>query len=206
MMNITAEWWLLVLLSMLIVWQCCWPRNSCVRLYALHGMLPVQAGVSSPVQAVDPMLVLSMITVALRSGVSIPRALDAVGSALFDKQQGQWLCDVSAALIRGDSWHEAFSPPHGVVVNKETEYTPAALLCRWLSSCLSDAWIYGSSPVGVLEATLHHYEQSVQNAAQQASARLAVKLLLPVGLCFLPSFICIGILPTVASMMAKGLG
>ena len=39
------------------------------------------------------------------------------------------------------------------------------------------------------------------NIARQESSKLSVRLLLPVGLCFLPSFICIGILPTVMSLM-----
>ena len=53
----------------------------------------------------------------------------------------------------------------------------------------------------VLIALSQHYEQTMANVARKETSRLSVRLLLPVGLCFLPAFICIGIVPTVASMM-----
>ncbi|MDZ7552421.1 hypothetical protein CG391_003550 [Gardnerella piotii] len=41
----------------------------------------------------------------------------------------------------------------------------------------------------------------MKNVAKKESSKLSVRLLLPVGLCFLPAFIFVGILPTVASFM-----
>lgn len=160
---------------------------------------------------IDPLLGLHMIIVALRSGVAIPRALNVVG-AVLPGGHGLWMCDVSRALIYGDSWHEAWSPPHVPKniqsVSKSTnrhkkleKIDSSSVLATWLMTSLRESWCNGSSPVPVLLALSKHYEITMENVARQETSRLSVRLLLPVGLCFLPAFICIGILPTVASLM-----
>lgn len=160
---------------------------------------------------IDPLLGLHMIIVALRSGVAIPRALNVVG-AVLPGGHGLWMCDVSRALISGDSWHEAWSPPHVLKniqsVSKSTnrhkkleKIDSSSVLATWLMTSLRESWCNGSSPVPVLLALSKHYEITMENVARQETSRLSVRLLLPVGLCFLPAFICIGILPTVASLM-----
>lgn len=160
---------------------------------------------------IDPLLGLHMIIVALRSGVAIPRALNVVG-AVLPGGHGLWMCDVSRALISGDSWHEAWSPPHVLKniqsVSKSTnrhkkleKIDSSSVLATWLMTSLRESWCNGSSPVPILLALSKHYEITMENVARQETSRLSVRLLLPVGLCFLPAFICIGILPTVASLM-----
>lgn len=160
---------------------------------------------------IDPLLGLHMIIVALRSGVAIPRALNVVG-AVLPGGHGLWMCDVSRALISGDSWYEAWSPPHVLKniqsVSKSTnrhkkleKIDSSSVLATWLMTSLRESWCNGSSPVPVLLALSKHYEITMENVARQETSRLSVRLLLPVGLCFLPAFICIGILPTVASLM-----
>ncbi|EIK86467.1 type II secretion system F family protein [Gardnerella greenwoodii] len=160
---------------------------------------------------IDPLLGLHMIIVALRSGVAIPRALNVVG-AVLPGGHGLWMCEVSRALISGDSWHEAWSPPHvrkniqavskSTSRNKKLEkIDSSSVLATWLMTSLRESWCNGSSPVPVLLALSKHYEITMENVARQETSRLSVRLLLPVGLCFLPAFICIGIIPTVASLM-----
>lgn len=148
---------------------------------------------------IDPLLGLHMIIVSLRGGVSIPRALAAVGSVL-PGGKGLWLSNVSNALILGDTWHEAWSSPYVPECNGKTIST-SSILAHWLMSSLRESWCCGSSPVPILSALAEHYERTMANVARQETSRLSVRLLLPVGLCFLPAFICIGILPTVASLM-----
>lgn len=160
---------------------------------------------------IDPLLGLHMIIVALRSGVAIPRALNVVG-AVLPGGHGSWMCEVSRALISGDSWHEAWSPPHvhkniqavskSTSRNKKLEkIDSSSVLATWLMTSLRESWCNGSSPVPVLLALSKHYEITMENVARQETSKLSVRLLLPVGLCFLPAFICIGIIPTVASLM-----
>ena len=149
---------------------------------------------------IDPILGLQMIIVALKSGVAITRALDVVGCSL-PESKGIWLSRVSKALISGSTWREAWSEPHVCFSKKDKNACASLILSTWLKNSLRESWIYGSSPVPVLNAVLQNYEQSMKNVAKKESSKLSVRLLLPVGLCFLPAFIFVGILPTVASFM-----
>ena len=149
---------------------------------------------------IDPILGLQMIIVALKSGVAITRALDVVGCSL-PASKGIWLSRVSKALISGSTWREAWSEPHVCFSKKDKNAYTSLILSTWLKNSLRESWIYGSSPVPVLNAVLQNYEQSMKNVAKKQSSKLSVRLLLPVGLCFLPAFIFVGILPTVASFM-----
>jgi len=45
------------------------------------------------------------------------------------------------------------------------------------------------------------YRLEERRAAERASAKLAVALVLPLGLCSLPAFICCGIIPIVISLL-----
>ncbi|MBW3093785.1 hypothetical protein KIH75_00885 [Bifidobacterium sp. 64T4] len=71
-----------------------------------------------------------------------------------------------------------------------------------IADCLEDAWIHGSSPMERLRLAAEECESAERSAIEQAAARLAVQLLAPTGLCFLPSFILIGIIPAIASFAA----
>ena len=152
------------------------------------------------VEDIDPILGLQMMIVALKSGVAITRALDAVGSSI---PGGKGIClrNVSRALLSGDTWMEAWSAPYVCFDKKDKNPSASFVLSMWLRQSLRESWSCGSSPVPVLIAILQNYEQSMQNVARTESSRLSVRLLLPVGLCFLPAFIFVGILPTVSAFM-----
>ena len=196
--------WIAIPIGMVMVWQLCNMRLSSRALDERSEMLANRIAVKyewrvSTVEDIDPLLGLHMIIVALKSGVAIPRALQAVGDAL-PGGKGMWMCNVSHALIAGDAWREAWSPPYSPLTSNRKPGA-SVTLASWLQSTLHEAWCLGSSPVPVLIALSQHYEQTMANVARKETSRLSVRLLLPVGLCFLPAFICIGIVPTVASMM-----
>ena len=214
-MQYANQLWIIVPVCVVMVWQCC---NLRLGAHALeeHNNFPSSSIMkyewrNSSSLDIDPLLGLHMIIVALRSGVSIPRALDVVGSVL-PGGYGIWLCNVSNALLLGDSWHEAWSETYvhnlkpeqnkkSSKYAKNDEIDSSTILANWLSMALYESWCRGSSPVPVLSALSEHYEQTMANVARQETSRLSVRLLLPVGLCFLPAFMCIGIFPTVASFM-----
>lgn len=209
--------WIIVPIFVVMVWQCC---NVSVGAHVLGEGAQFLYGNArmkyewrnARISDIDPLLGLHMIIVALRSGASIPRALTAVGEVL-PGGCGLWLCAVSDALLAGDTWHEAWSPVYvhttqidsvgksGMKLVEGEQIASSSILAKWLMSALCESWCYGSSPVPVLLALSSHYERTMANAARQETSRLSVRLLLPVGLCFLPSFICIGIVPTVMSLM-----
>lgn len=176
--------------------------------------------------SINSILGLNMIIVALSSGASLPYALDAVGS-VFSESKGLWLRAVSYALMRGSTWREAWSPTYvlcdfdvslfdcnmskasknltdrnrNLRLRFKRNKSSFPLLAQWLSTSLRESWDNGVPALPVLKAVLKNYGDSMRNIAKQEAAKLSVRLLLPVGLCFLPAFISIGILPTVASFM-----
>ena len=208
--------WLIVPVFMTMVWQLCNLRLCANELGERKSLLCDSKMLkyewrNSCVLDVDPLLGLHMIIVALQSGVAIPRALASVGSVL-PGGHGLWMCNVAKALLKGDTWHEAWSPIYVNFssVDKKPVNTSfigcgtinsSSILSSWLRSGLRESWLSGSSPVPVLVALANHYEKTMANVARQETSKLSVRLLLPVGLCFLPAFICIGILPTVVSLM-----
>lgn len=214
-MESTKQLLFIIPLFVVIVWQWVSLKLECDSLdnrmrFNSKIMLVKYEWRNSKVSYVDPLLGLHMIIVSLRSGVAITRALSAVGE-VFPCGQGMWLCSVSNALLAGDTWHEAWSSTYTKQDNFELEnkskftnrknLDSSEILARWLMTSLKESWCYGSSPVPVLSALAQHYEINMANIARQESSKLSVRLLLPVGLCFLPSFICIGILPIVMSLM-----
>lgn len=135
-------------------------------------------------------LVLQMLAVALRGGASIPYALESVGVAVGGAQ-GKVLCSVSAALCRGCAWQDAWrSAGEGRLP-----------VCDLIGGGLRDAWEHGSSPVQGLELAVRRADREVDHAIREGAAALSVRILLPMGLCFLPAFVAVGVVPTAMSLM-----
>lgn len=68
-----------------------------------------------------------------------------------------------------------------------------------IANCLEAAWHHGASPLPQLHVAVMEHERAERSAIEQSAARLSIQLLSPTGLCFLPAFILIGIVPTIAS-------
>ncbi|MEH3154032.1 MAG: type II secretion system F family protein [Gordonia paraffinivorans] len=58
----------------------------------------------------------------------------------------------------------------------------------------------GSSPVGGLAELARSERESAQDAAAAAAERAGVAVAGPLGLCFLPAFVCLGIVPVVVGL------
>lgn len=130
-------------------------------------------------------VVVELLVAALHTGAGIPRALAATGQCLAGKE-GEQVAAVGAALLLGAPWEEAW------------ELAPNRL--RFLARTLRPAWEHGAPPASVLETTRARITR--QNLAQTevAAQRLAVHLVLPLGLCYLPSFIFLGVVPILFSL------
>ena len=59
----------------------------------------------------------------------------------------------------------------------------------------------GASPVERLETAVEQLDWDERAQIEQAAAKLSVRLLLPTGLCFLPAFVAVGIIPSVMSFV-----
>ena len=137
-------------------------------------------------------LVLEMLIVLIRHGASIPAALRTLG-LLIDGEFGQGLLALTQALQRGCSWQEAWSD-----VSTQGRY---AQVFAQIEHALHDSWAYGQSPIASLQALIERNRAVQHEEIEQQAARLSIRLLLPTGLCFLPAFILIGVIPAIGSMV-----
>ena len=226
-MNASNQLLFIAFLVSIIVWQCVSYKSDCISLgnRASNDLSASRMSYTKNNSFIklSPVLGLHMIIVALESGSSLPFAIEAVGSVFGSN--GEWMRAVAFALKKGSTWEESWSSTYVLqnnvcrdrsnfsvcrilgftmlVRNKSLSYknTDYPLLAKWLSKSLRESWYNGIPSLPILKAVLKNYGYTMQNAAKQEAAKLSVRLLLPVGLCFLPAFICIGILPTVASFI-----
>jgi len=133
----------------------------------------------------DVAVVLALLDAAIGSGAGVPRALAAVGRAVGGPD-GQALARASAALVLGAGWSTAWA---GV---------PARL--GPIADCLAPTWTTGSAPGPALRAAATAVLRERRTIAREAAGRLGVRLVLPLGLCFLPAFVLIGLVPVLVSV------
>lgn len=139
----------------------------------------------------DPALLLDLVAAALAAGAPVPRALSTVADALPGRA-GAPLRRAAGALTLGSSWQAAWAdaPPAARAVADALEPTAAA----------------GASPVPLLRAAAAASRRRRRAAGRAAAGRVGVWLVLPLGLCFLPAFLLLGVVPVVLSIAGRVLG
>ncbi|MFL6240602.1 MAG: type II secretion system F family protein, partial [Actinomycetes bacterium] len=75
-----------------------------------------------------------------------------------------------------------------------------------VADCLGPTWASGAAPGPALREAADHLRRARRRAAREAAGRLGVRLVLPLGLCFLPAFVLVGVLPLVLAMAGGVLG
>ncbi|MGV8976814.1 MAG: type II secretion system F family protein [Cellulomonas sp.] len=169
-------------------------RLAAVRACAAHpryahvGLAPRAAGGDRRGRAVpdrDVVLLLDLLDMAVTAGAGVPRALEAVGEAVGGAD-GERLARVSVELILGAQWSAAWAG------------TPDGL--RPVAECLEAAWVHGAAPGPALRARAGVVRRDRRRAAREAAGRLGVHLVLPLGLCFLPAFVLLGLVPVMVSL------
>ncbi|SDU78768.1 Type II secretion system (T2SS), protein F [Arcanobacterium phocae] len=138
---------------------------------------------------VDMAVVLDVAAATLLSGNSVPDVLHSLGSALsgievgVKSSQGEKLHEVANMLVMGTSWEEAWEGVEGFDLFAQT---------------LQPAWVDGVAPLPLLERGARTLRLTQARRAKEAAARLGEALVLPLGLCFLPAFVILGVVPVVA--------
>lgn len=158
------------------------------------GTVPVRLG------DVDVAVLLDLADAALGAGASVPGTLVALGRALSgtapeaadDGGTGAALGRAGRALLLGAPWTEAWDgAPDGLVP---------------LADALEPAWVDGAAPGPLLRQAAGSVRATRHREAQEAAARLGVRLVLPLGLCFLPAFVLLGLVPVVLAAGGAVLG
>ncbi|WP_159096522.1 type II secretion system F family protein [Miniimonas sp. S16] len=136
----------------------------------------------------DPPLVCDLVASLLAAGASVPAALEALGEAAGEEELA-----VGARMLRlGADWTEAF------------DRVPSA----WglVLAPLSTAWEHGVDPGPSLAAAAAAWRAQRTARAREEAERLAVRLVLPLGLCLLPAFVLLGLVPVVVATGGDLLG
>ena len=133
----------------------------------------------------DPAVRLDLVDVALASGASIPDALHGLGAAVAPSSAGRELTAGSTALRLGASWSAAWAGCSPVLA-------PVA-------NALEPAWLDGADPGPLVRRAAAGVRARRQRAAREAAERLGARLVLPLGLCFLPAFVLLSLVPVLLS-------
>jgi hypothetical protein len=158
---------------------------------------------------VDGEVVLALVAAACRSGASVVRALDAVGAALAGPD-GEALRSAASRLALGAAWDDAWpaslSVPHGSVPRgagrggRHAGRRAGGIgVARVVCEALRPTWEHGSPPEPALRAATDRLRRDRAERSATAAGRLGVRLVLPLGLCYLPAFVLVGLVPVLVS-------
>lgn len=132
-------------------------------------------------------IVIELVSGSLAAGTSVPDALRAIGTTMHSSE-GDTLIEAGTLLQLGSPWDEAWGEvPHRLQV---------------LRKCLVHSWEFGSPVTQSLSAARINAENTATVEAKEAAERLGVLMALPLGLCFLPSFVLLAVVPIVVSYAA----
>lgn len=143
-----------------------------------------------PQATTDLPLTLNLVAAALRAGHPVAIALDlgARGSP------GSPLSAVAKLLRLGAEPDEAWRP-----FEDDDALTPLALAARRSSAS-------GIRLAAAFDQVAEHLRGLRRQSAQARAARVGVLAMAPLGLCFLPGFVCLGIVPTVGGLLRSAWG
>ncbi|GAA4827083.1 type II secretion system F family protein [Garicola koreensis] len=142
-------------------------------------------------EGADAAVLLDLTAALLSAGVGIEAAL----SRLADTVPGAGrLARVHHALSAGAGWEQAVEPVTG--------HPELSAFCEHLSF----AYATGAPSASMLRAAAAQARAQRRHGAERRAEELGVKMMLPLGACFLPAFILLGVVPVVLSMLPDSLG
>lgn len=139
---------------------------------------------TSNMPPVDTALVLELLAAQLRAGLAPLAALGTLAEALNSRA----LHVVCQRLQMGSGWGSAWSGS-------------AAGTFGELRDALAPAYTGGAPSTALLLSLADAHRLSERRAAERAAGKLSVALVVPLGLCSLPAFICLGIVPILISLL-----
>ncbi|MEV7607181.1 type II secretion system F family protein [Paenarthrobacter sp. NPDC089322] len=140
----------------------------------------------------DTAMMLELAASMLDAGSGLGRALELIAQSATPPIKLS-LRPVVAALAIGADWETAWRTP--------TRHEPEVAR---LKDALSFAALTGAPSASILYAQAARERREQFRAAEKRAAALGVKLVVPLGLCSLPAFICLGIVPVLIGMIPAG--
>ena len=140
----------------------------------------------------DTAMMLELVAAMLDAGSGIGRSLELVAASASGKYSGA-LRPVVAALAIGADWETAW--------RSSAVRLPEILELR---DALGFAALTGAPSSAILYAQAARLRRERFRAAEKRAASLGVKLVVPLGLCSLPAFICLGVVPVLLALVPSG--
>ena len=132
-------------------------------------------------------LAADLISAGLAAGAPPDRVAEAVGTAVRGPL-GDALCRAAAALRLGAEPATAWAP---ILAHPES---------RPLGRALAAAMTRGSAPGALLERVAADSRDRARWEAEARARSLGARAAAPLGLCFLPAFVLVGIVPLIATV------
>lgn len=137
----------------------------------------------------DTAMMLELVAAMLDAGSGIGRSLELVAAAASPEYRRS-LRPVVSALAIGADWETAW--------RSSEVRLPEILEMR---DALGFAAVTGAPSSAILYAQAARIRRGRFRAAEKRAASLGVKLVVPLGLCSLPAFICLGVVPVLLALV-----
>lgn len=134
---------------------------------------------------VDPILFIDLMVMGLKSGSSVTKIFETLSEVTGNSNYQK----IAKKLLLGLSWKEAY---------KNTCFVHDLNYVQ-IFKVLEQNWCDGTSPIGNLQQAKTRISRERKEKIHVNIAKLGTKLTLPLGVCYLPSFISLGLLPIVIS-------
>jgi len=135
----------------------------------------------------------TLLATCLRVGRPVEPSVAAVGAALGGPL-GDEFVHVAASLALGaapsQAWHRLLSQP------------ATARFARTLARTLVRTWESGAPLAETLESLAVACRATARAAAQQRAKAVGVQTAAPLGLCFLPAFVAVGLVPVIVGVVS----
>jgi Flp pilus assembly protein TadB len=141
----------------------------------------------------DPLLLASswdLLAACLRGGLPVPSAVAAI-AAEIPGDAGPALRHTAELIALGADPVEAWAPA--------LDHPATARLARGARRTARS----GAALAGVAENLANEVRASADDLAEARAQRAAVAVTGPLGLCFLPAFICLGVVPVVVGLATR---
>ncbi|MFI7482236.1 type II secretion system F family protein [Kocuria sp. M1R5S2] len=148
----------------------------------------------APEPPVSAGVLVELTAAVLEAGLPLAEAVSVLGGDRGG-DAGSVLGRVGAGLRLGLPWHAAWAPAGTLPAHLE-DYRAA----------LTFTATSGAPSAASLRAQAVQVRRAAYRRAERAAETLSVQLVLPLGLCALPAFVCWGVLPVVMALVPEVLG
>ena len=133
----------------------------------------------------DPIILIDLLIAGIESGTPITKTLLTIGDISKNKQ----LQSIAKKILLGLSWKQSYN---NTSLIQNNEYAQILQL-------LEEKWEKGQSPIPNLKRLQKTIKNNRLQDLQSNVAKLSTQLTLPLGTCYLPSFILLGLIPIIIS-------